>query len=271
LFQAEPSEPSSDTLWLVNDIQQVGGDGVEDPRNDHTVHARPRWISGASDVAEDVVLQCEPAEDEDDVAAPLGVVGGLEVQNNGDQVLDVLDGGGLAVQMSHGRSIGGGGERVVILGGVVVVAGMVAEAVPEFGSLPLEGVSLRALLLEGVSGGADAFLRVGGGREELGVRLELLAALGVGGVEGRGFVRQPLGGGAGFIAEFGGDSRGGISGGGSHGRCGRTGAANREGRGGCGTGAPAGRALAARGKGEGARHEASAGESGSRGGDERLG
>jgi hypothetical protein len=26
----------------VNDIQQVGGDGVEDPRNNHTVHARPR-------------------------------------------------------------------------------------------------------------------------------------------------------------------------------------------------------------------------------------
>jgi hypothetical protein len=199
------------------------------------------WINGASDVTEDVVLQGEPAEGEEDVAAPLGVVGGLEVQNNRDQVLDVLDGGGLDVQMSHGRGIGGGGECVVVLGGGVVVAGMVAEAVPEFGSLPLEGVSPRALLLEGVSGGADAFLRIGGGREELGVCLELLAALGVGGVEGCGFVRQPLGGGAGFIAELGGGSRGGVSGGGSHGRSGRTGTANREGCGGCGTGAPAGR------------------------------
>jgi hypothetical protein len=50
---------------------------------------------------------------------------------------------------------------------------------------------------------------------------------------------------------------------------------NQEGRGGCGRGAPAGRGArglrAARGKVGGARHEAGAGESGSRGEDEGLG
>ena len=44
-----------------------------------------------------MILQREAAEDEEDVAAPLGVVGGLEVQNDWNQVLDVLDSGSLAV------------------------------------------------------------------------------------------------------------------------------------------------------------------------------
>jgi hypothetical protein len=33
-------------------------------------------------IAEDMLLQREAAEDEEEMAAPFGVVGGLEIQNN---------------------------------------------------------------------------------------------------------------------------------------------------------------------------------------------
>ena len=70
---------------------------TEDPGDDHAVHAGPGWIGETGVVTEDVILQRKAAEDEEDVAASLGVVGGLEVQNDWNQVLDVLDSGSLAV------------------------------------------------------------------------------------------------------------------------------------------------------------------------------
>jgi hypothetical protein len=101
-------------------------------------------------ITEDVVLQSESAEDEKDVAAPLGVVGRLQIKNDGDQVLDVLDSGGLAVQMSNGRSFG---AVVVTVHGVVV---------PEGSDLLFQDVSLRTLLVKSSSGGTDVFLGSGG-------------------------------------------------------------------------------------------------------------
>jgi len=56
--------------------------GVEDPGQDDTVHARPCRIVGAGNVAEDVLLQREAAEDEENIATPLGVVGGLKIKND---------------------------------------------------------------------------------------------------------------------------------------------------------------------------------------------
>jgi hypothetical protein len=85
----------------MDDVQQVGGDGVENPGDNHIVHARPCRIVGAGVVAEDVILQGKTAKDED-VAAPLGVVGSLKIEDDRDQVLDVLHGGSLIVQVSDG-------------------------------------------------------------------------------------------------------------------------------------------------------------------------
>jgi hypothetical protein len=201
----------------MDDIQEVAGDGVEDPGDDHEVHASPGRIVEATDIAEDVVSQREPTEDEEDIAAPLGVVGRLEIQNNRDQVLDVLDAGRLAVQMSDGRDVGV--DRVVII--VSGLGGVITEAIPEGDGLQFQGVGLRALLLEGVSGGADAFLGIGGRLEESTFLLKLLAALGVGRVQGGSLVRQLLGGDEGLVTQLdggGGGGRGGGAGGGGHGR-----------------------------------------------------
>jgi len=75
LFNAEPCCPGGDAVALVDDVQKVGGDGVEEPGDDNTVHPGPCRVVEARDVTEDVVLQLESAEDEEDVAAPLAVVG----------------------------------------------------------------------------------------------------------------------------------------------------------------------------------------------------
>jgi hypothetical protein len=39
LLDVEPGDASRDTIALVNVVQEVGGDGVEDPGDDHAVHA----------------------------------------------------------------------------------------------------------------------------------------------------------------------------------------------------------------------------------------
>jgi hypothetical protein len=165
-----------------------------------------------------VVLQGEPTQDEKDVAAPLGIVGGLKIKSDGNQILDVLDIGGLTVQMGNGCGFGGEGGAVIVRGVVVPSA----QAGAEGGSLPLQVIGGRALRIEGGSGHADAFLSGGGGLQKVSLLLELLAALRVGGAQGGSFVLEGLGGGERFIAERGG--RGGrpaVVGGTSHGRSGQ--------------------------------------------------
>jgi hypothetical protein len=58
-----------------------------------------------------MVLQGEVAEDEEDVAAPLREIGGLQVQNEGNEVPDVLDGGSLVVELGDGRGVGESSSR----------------------------------------------------------------------------------------------------------------------------------------------------------------
>ena len=72
LFNLEPRRPSGDAIMFMDDVQEVGGDGVEYPGNDDAIHASPRRIVEAGDVVEDVVLQGEAAKDEEDVAALKG-------------------------------------------------------------------------------------------------------------------------------------------------------------------------------------------------------
>jgi len=164
-----------------------------------------------------VILQGEMAEDEEDVAAPLGVVGGLKIKNDRDEVLDVLDGGSLSVEVGDGRCFRGGGVDVVILRIGVVVQMLGAEAIPEGRGLLLQGICLRALFVKSSRSGVDTLLGGGGGLEKGSFFLELLAALCVGGAQRGGLMLQALGSREGFVAELGRGSHGGGAGGG-HGR-----------------------------------------------------
>jgi hypothetical protein len=70
-------------------------------------------------------------EGQEDIAAPFGVVGDLEVQNNQNQILDVLDGGSLTAEAGDGRSVRG--ERFVSVHQRIVfrMGNRWAEAIPE--------------------------------------------------------------------------------------------------------------------------------------------
>jgi hypothetical protein len=136
-----------------------------------------------------MVLQGEAPKDEEYVTAPLREIGGLQVQNNGNEVPDVLEGGGLVVESGDGRGVRGEGEVVVVRGIVISRAGFAAAAAESGGAL-LQGIGLCALLIKGVDGGANPILGGGGGFEEVGILLKLVAALGVGGVQGGGFLLQ---------------------------------------------------------------------------------
>jgi hypothetical protein len=41
LLKTEPGGPGSDAIAVMDDIEQVGGDGVVEPRHYHTIHPRP--------------------------------------------------------------------------------------------------------------------------------------------------------------------------------------------------------------------------------------
>jgi hypothetical protein len=60
----------------------------------------------------------ETAEDEENMASPRRVVGGLQVKNDGYEVLDVLDDDSLTMHMSNDRNFRGG--VVIAVEGVVV-------------------------------------------------------------------------------------------------------------------------------------------------------
>jgi hypothetical protein len=70
-----------------------------------------------------MVLQGEAAEDEENVAAPLGEVGGLKIQSNRNEIPDILDSGGLAVEPGDGDGVRGEGVDVVVR--EVVAVGLV--------------------------------------------------------------------------------------------------------------------------------------------------
>ena len=186
----------------VDDVEEVGGDAVEDPGDNHAIHPVPGRIGRAAGIAKDMVLQREPAKSEQKVAAPLGVLGGLELEDDGDQILDVLDGAGLAVQVRDGCCLVGDGVLVIVVG-IFVVEGLQADALANGSRLRFQGIGLRALLGQGVSSGPDALLGGGGGLQEIRLLLELSRSLGVGGASRGDFFLESLGGRSGVIAKLG--------------------------------------------------------------------
>ena len=202
LLDPEPGSPSSGAAMSVDDIQEVQRDAVEQPREDHIIHALPGRIIERRGVAEDMILQGIPAKGEEEVFAPLGIFGGLDVEDDGHQVADVLHSSSLTVQMGDGFSFGVDGAVVV------VPEGLGAKTLAEGRCLLLQSVSLHTLLSESGSGGANTLLGSSGGLEEVNFLLKLLAALDIVGMDGGSFFFQDLGRGEGFITSL---SRGGSS------------------------------------------------------------
>jgi hypothetical protein len=107
---------------------------------------------------------------------------------------------------------------VVLVSPIAMILG--AEAFLEGGNFLLQGVGLRVLEVKRVGGSANTVLSRSGRLEELGFLQELLAALGIGGLQGGSLVLQGLGGGESFISKLGGgrDGRGTGAGGARVGR-----------------------------------------------------
>ena len=120
---------------------------------------------GVDGVAEDVVLQSKPAKDEQDVTTPFGVIRGLQIKNNWDEILDVLHSGCLAMKMSNSRSLHG--DEVAVTLRVVVVGMLGVEPRAEGRGLLLQQVGLLALQVQGGGSRADPLLGGGGRREEV--------------------------------------------------------------------------------------------------------
>jgi hypothetical protein len=218
LLQAKPRSTSGDAVAFIDDVEKVGGDGVEDPRDDDVIHTSPGGIVEANVVSENMVPESKSTEDEEDVATPLRVVGRLQVKNDGDRILDVLQGRSLAVQASDGRGFGGHGAVVVLVVGRIFSAeGLGSNPIAESGGLLFKGGGLRPLGLKGGGGGADALLSSSGGLEERHLIQELLAALGIRRAQRGRLGFQLFGGGEGFITKRsrgggGGDAGAGVSG-----------------------------------------------------------
>jgi hypothetical protein len=136
----------------------------------------------------------------------------LKVQGDRNEIPDVLDSGGLAVEPSNNSGVGG--EGVVIVIRELVVMGRIfaglgqAMTIPESSGALLQVEGLSALMLECILDSTDAVLCGGGGFEELRVLRELLAVLNICRAQGGGFVFQALGGGEGLITELGRSGRG---------------------------------------------------------------
>ncbi|KAG8051335.1 hypothetical protein GUJ93_ZPchr0009g2001 [Zizania palustris] len=108
--------------------------------------------------------------------------------------------------MQMGDGHGFRGVVVIIQGAitsVIVLRRSQMEMRTEGSGLLLQGGGLRTFLVEGGSSGRDPLLSSGGGLEEVGLLLELLAALGVGGAQGRGLRLHGGGGGKNRVTELG--------------------------------------------------------------------
>jgi hypothetical protein len=87
-----------------HDVLKIQGDGPRDPGHEDAVAASPRRVAGTGrSVGEDVAVEDVAAKNEEKLVPPLSVGGRGGVEEDGDQVLDVRDPGGLKVEVGdHG-------------------------------------------------------------------------------------------------------------------------------------------------------------------------
>jgi hypothetical protein len=87
-----------------HDVLEIQGDGPRDPGHDDVVAASPRrFASTGGSVGEDMAAESVAAKNEEKLVPPSSVGGGVGVEDDGHQVLDVRDPGGLKVEVGdHG-------------------------------------------------------------------------------------------------------------------------------------------------------------------------
>jgi hypothetical protein len=92
-----------DGIRSVHDVLEIQGDGPRDPGHDDAVAASPRRVTSTGrSVGEDVAVESVAAKNEK-LVPPSSVGGGVGVEDDSDEGLDVRDPGGLKVEVGdHG-------------------------------------------------------------------------------------------------------------------------------------------------------------------------
>jgi hypothetical protein len=83
---------------VADDVLELDGDGVVEPREHHTVHQGPGRGRRGLDVIEDVVSESIAPKSEEGLPSPTRVVGGRRVQHDGHEGPDVVEFGSLCVE-----------------------------------------------------------------------------------------------------------------------------------------------------------------------------
>jgi hypothetical protein len=159
----------------AHDVLEIQGDGPRDPGHDDAVAASPRRVpSMGRSVGEDVAVESVAAKNEEKLVRPSSVGGGVGVEYDGDQGLDVGDPGGLKVEVGdHGvvRATRGPNTwlewRRLLRGGDTLPRRGVEEVL-RLGDLASKSVSSGPLMLPGE--GSHTHTLLGGGCRCLGVR-----------------------------------------------------------------------------------------------------
>ena len=76
------AEPDAASSGHGDDLRELSGDGVLEPPKNCALHACPRWDHGEGLVGEHVIREGIFAHDEVKEVAPLGVVGGAEIEDD---------------------------------------------------------------------------------------------------------------------------------------------------------------------------------------------
>ena len=82
-----------------DDVDEVIGEGGVEPRPNDAVHPGPVRGNARKSILQDVVLQLVPPESKEELFAPSGVAGGVDVEDDGDKTPDVLHCHRLGVQI----------------------------------------------------------------------------------------------------------------------------------------------------------------------------
>jgi hypothetical protein len=89
----------------VGGLLEVDGDGVEQPRQDHTVHLAPVGVVEGRSIGGDMVVEGVPLECQQHKVTPSRVLGGRDTEDNGHQGPDVVDVDSLSVEVADGGSL----------------------------------------------------------------------------------------------------------------------------------------------------------------------
>jgi hypothetical protein len=159
VLESEPRLACSVRL-IADDVLQLNGDGVVEPREDNAVHEAPGARRWSVVVDEDVIVEDEPPQREKDLSSPAGVVGRRRIQHHGHEGPDVVQTCGLSVESSDEVSVdvGGGGSSGGSAGAVggrprrrCVVAIWVVRAAPRARSLSRAREATRSRSREAVT------------------------------------------------------------------------------------------------------------------------